>query len=442
MDLFLGFGIFLFAIALCMVLGRSLAWALAVGFLCFFLLGLRRGYSGRELFTMARQGAKTSLIVQRIMLMIGLLTALWRASGTISFFVYSGVQLITARSFLLVAFLLPAVLCLAFGSSFGVAGTAGVILMAIARSGEANLILTAGAVLSGCYVGERLSPASSAAALVAAVSGVDQRPFQRRMWHNTPLPLALAVLLYGALSLAFPIHSVETHILTALSQESSLAWPTALPALVLLVLPWLHVSAFWAIVASCGVAALLALFLQGIPLDQLLSICIFGYTAHQPQLVGILSGGRVISMISSVAIILLSCSYSGLFTGTGMLEPYKQKIGALARRIGLFPAQMVLCLTCSALFCNQAVSIVMSAEMLKEQYHSRGLSSLDLAASIGDSAINMAALIPWCIAGTVPLATMGGSLASLPFAFYLYLVPLCHWFTAGRSSGKKAENNL
>jgi NhaC family Na+:H+ antiporter len=427
MDVLVGFGIFLVAIVVCMVWGLSLAWALLVGFFCFLTVGLRRGYGLGQLLTMAGRGACSALVVQRIMLLIGLLTALWRASGTIAFFVHTGIGLITHQSFIFVAFLLPAVLSLSFGSSYGVSGTAGVILMVIARSGGANLAVTAGAILSGAYVGERLSPASSAAALTAAVSGTGQRGFQKRMWRTTPLPLALSLMIYGGLSLTFPIQSVDGSVLEALVKESNLDWPVLLPAVVLLVLPWFHVSAFYSILTSCFVATGVALFCQDIPVMELGRDCLLGYQAHELELREILSGGGLISMVSPVIIIFLSCANSGLFSGTGILDPYKQKVDRLVKRIGHFPSQMVVALACACLFCNQAVSIVMSAELLRREYPEDQAGKLDLAAGIGDSAINLAALVPWCIASSVPLATIGGSMAALPFAVYLYLVPLCRW---------------
>ena len=108
-----------------MVKGLSLAGALLLGFICFFLVGLHRGFRAAELTRMAMGGGKTAFVVLRILVLIGVLTALWRAGGTIAYFVAMGLRLITPNSFVLIAFLLPAVLCLAFGSSFGVAGTAG-----------------------------------------------------------------------------------------------------------------------------------------------------------------------------------------------------------------------------------------------------------------------------------------------------------------------------
>ena len=148
MDLIIAFLVFLVCVAACMVLGKSLSWALLAGLICFALVGLRRGYSVRELSRMAAQEMKTAGKVLRILLLIGLLTALWRAGGTVAFFVRTGVSLITPNTFLLVAFLLPALFSMAFGSSFGVVGTAGVILMTIARSGGANLLAASGAIMS------------------------------------------------------------------------------------------------------------------------------------------------------------------------------------------------------------------------------------------------------------------------------------------------------
>ena len=201
-DLTAAFGVFLTGVAVCMVKGVSLVWALAVGFVCFFGVALGRGFHVKELAAMAWKGMGTSMKVLRILTLLGLLTALWRASGTVAVFVWTGAKLITPRSFVLIAFLLSSVFCMAFGSCFGVAGTAGVILMAIARGGGANLTVTAGAIMSGIYVGERLSPASSSAALTAAMAGVDQREFQQRMWRTTPIPLLLATAVYGEIGRA------------------------------------------------------------------------------------------------------------------------------------------------------------------------------------------------------------------------------------------------
>ena len=427
MDLLLAFVIFLACVAVCMARVMSLSWALLAGFFCFFLVGLHRGNGAGAMGKMAWDGVKSARKVLGILLFIGLLTALWRASGTVAFFVRAGVDCITPHTFLLVAFLLPAVFSMAFGSSFGVVATAGVILMTIARRGGADVTVTAGAVMSGIYVGERLSPASSAAAVTAAVAEVDDRAFRNRMWRDTPVPFFLTLALYAVLARMYPIHGVDAGIMGALEGGFHLSWPVIVPAVALLALPWFRVSARAAIAVSCLLSAMCALFIQHMEPGELLKACVLGYQATQPQLRDILSGGGLVSMVDVVVIVILSCAYSGMFSGTGLLEPVTEKIGGLVDRMGLFTVHILLSFGTCMLFCNQTVGTVLSAQLTREEYRRRGLEPMELAANIGNSTINLAGMVPWAIACSVPLTTMGVGLWALPFSFYLYLLPVCTW---------------
>lgn len=127
------FALFLAAVVACLATSHSLVWALLLGLALFFALGLRRGFSAKAPASMSWAKGKESLIVVPLFLLIGTVTAFWRASGTISFFLYYAPGL-----FLLMAFLLSAILSFALGTSFGVTGTAGVVLITLARSGGVN----------------------------------------------------------------------------------------------------------------------------------------------------------------------------------------------------------------------------------------------------------------------------------------------------------------
>ncbi len=158
MDTIVAFAVFLAAILFCLVKGFSLAWALIVAFLAFFCMGLKRGYRVQALWEMAKKNEPKAMIVVRVLCYIGLLTGLWRSSGTISYFIYYGIRIISPTMFILIAFLLSLLLSYAFGTSFGAASTAGVVLMALARAGGVNEAVTAGAIMSGIYFGDRGSP--------------------------------------------------------------------------------------------------------------------------------------------------------------------------------------------------------------------------------------------------------------------------------------------
>ena len=410
-----------------MALGWSLSWGLALGLVCFTLVGLRRGLSLRGLVRMAGEGARTSLVVLRILVLIGFLTALWRASGTIAFFVHTGLEWMHPSAFYLAAFLLASALSMAFGSSFGVAGTAGVILAAIARSGGASLAVTGGAVLSGAYLGERLSPASSSAALTAALAGVEQHDFQLRMWRTTPLPLALSLVFYGGISLLHPIQQVDQTILRALEEGFDLSWTVVLPAVILLVLPFFKVSAARSILVSCGAAAVLAVWEQGRPLAEVAWSCVAGYVVEQPELTGILSGGGLLSMVNGMCIVLLSCASSGILNGAELLEPVKARLERMARRTGLYVTTAAVSVASAALLCNQSIALVLTGQMMGESFRRSGKDGLLLSQTLGNTAIVLAAVVPWSIAGSVPLEAMGASALAIPFSFFLFAAPVCDW---------------
>ena len=121
--------------------------ALFAGLAAFTVVGVRKGYKLKEIGKMGAGGLKDALLVVEIMFVIGFITAIWRASGTITFFVYYGIRFITPGLFLIITFLLSCLLSYALGTSFGVAGTVGVIFIALARSGNVNEVITAGVVM-------------------------------------------------------------------------------------------------------------------------------------------------------------------------------------------------------------------------------------------------------------------------------------------------------
>ena len=231
------FLLFLAAVGLCILLGQSLILAIWVGIAAFAALGLRRGMTVRAMWDAAwAQGRKMCCVIV-IYMLIGAITALWRSAGTIAFFIYHGLRIITPQLFLLVTFLLTSFISYALGTSFGVVGTLGVILMALARSGGVSVAITAGTIVAGAYFGDRCSPASSSATLVAAAT--DTKLYDNlHMMHRTGwLPYLVSLAAYAALSVTHPLATVDSGVLDQLSGTFSLSWWTAIPALLILILP-------------------------------------------------------------------------------------------------------------------------------------------------------------------------------------------------------------
>ena len=423
------FGVFLAGVVACLVLGRSLIWALLLGLALFSLLGLKKGFTPRQLAAMAWRQGRDSLIVVPVFLLIGMVTALWRASGTISFFLYYGLEGLRPASFLLVAFLLSAVLSFALGTCYGVTGTAGVVLITLARSGGVDLAVTAGAILSGAYFGDRCSPMSSCATLVAACTGTELYKNVREMLKTALLPTLLTVLAFGVLSRLYPIQRMDSVVLSALRENFDLHWTVLLPAVLMLVLPLAKVPVKWAMAASAATAFVLTVALQGLPVPEALRTAILGYAPRQAELAGILSGGGLVSMVTSGAVVFITSLYAGILEGIDALAPAKDWVERLSRRVGLFPAAVLVSTAVVSVFCNQAVMVMIDAQLLADSYEARGASRTELAMDIANSGVTIAGLVPWSIAITVPLSMLDVGTEAIPWCVLLYMIPLCYFFT-------------
>lgn len=428
MYMAVAFALFIIGMLCCLLTGASLLIAFIAGFLLFLTAGILKGGSPKRLAKAALTGVRDSVVVIEIMLLIGAVAGLWRASGTITFFVYYGVRIITPPLFILAAFLLSCLISYALGSAFGVSGTVGIVFMALARSGGVNELITAGAVISGVYFGDRCAPASGCANLVAAATRTELYGNVRRMLKTGLLPVLICVGFYGVLSVLNPIAHIDNVLMQALADGFQLSPLCALPALLMLILPLLKIKAIYALSINVAVSFLCALFLQNMDVAQILSCAFAGF---QPE--GILrvslSGGGVVSMVSAVGIIAVASTYGGIFQETAVLENVQGKLHILADKIGLFPAMLLSSIPVGGIFCNQTTAVLINRQLWEKIYAERGAQNTELASDLSNSVVTLIGLIPWTTASAVPLAMLGVGAVALPFCIFLYLIPVCYLFT-------------
>ncbi|MBQ7112921.1 MAG: sodium:proton antiporter [Clostridia bacterium] len=429
MDFWFAMLLFIGALVGCLLTGIPLAAAIFVGFAAYYIVARHRGFAPKPLFKMAVKGGKEAFSVVRILILIGLITASWRASGTIAVFIAKGLSVITPSLFILIAFLLSLLLSYAMGTCLGAVGTVGVIFMALARSGGVNELYTAGAILSGAFFGDRCAPLSSSANLVAGITDTSLYDNIKYMHLTALLPLGISIVLYFILSAKSPITTVDTAILSELEANYDLSWWGILPTVIMLILPVLKVPLKYAIPTSVLAAGVLAVALQDMPILSFLHSCLFGYSMPDPALDRILGGGGVLSMIHICLIVLFSGMLSGIFNGTGMLGGLHSIIRPLEARIGGFPAMILTSIVICATFCNQTLAITMNKELWQGIYEEEHASHRELAIDMENSAVFISGLIPWAITCSVPLEMLGVDAHALSYGFLLYLLPLCYLFT-------------
>ena len=413
-------GLFCAALLICIILDLSILYALAFGLLVFLLYGRAKGFSWRELFGMALEGIKTVRNILITFFLIGIMTALWRAAGTIPVIVCYASGLIRPAVFLLMAFLLNCVVSVLTGTSFGTAATMGVICAAIGTAMGVDPLLTGGAVLAGAFFGDRCSPVSTSALLVAAVTKTDIYDNIRRMMQTAFVPFLLACGIYTGIGLTLPREGSVMDLEALFSLSFRLHWTALIPAAVILVLAAFRVKVKLAMSISILAAIPLCLVLQGLSLPEILRAALSGFTPADAEVARLVSGGGIVSMLRVACIVCLSSAYSGIFQKTGMLDKAKRLIGVLASKTNAYTASLVTSVLTGVIACNQTLTILLTEQLCRDEYTVKE----DFAIDLEDSAVVTAPLVPWSIAGAVPLASVGAPSAAVLTAFYLILLPL------------------
>ena len=417
----------------CIALGAEILYALALGLLIFAVYALKQGYSLKNICLMCAEGMKTARNVMLTFLLIGILTGMWRAAGTIPVIVCDAAELISPSMFLLAAFLLNCMVSLLTGTSFGTAATMGVICASMAEAMHLSPVLLGGAVLAGAFFGDRCSPVSTSALLVSELTRTNLYDNIKLMHKTAAVPFAVTCLLYMAVGAFTPHEAVSMDLSRLFSQEFRLHWTALLPALLILALSLFRVPVKKAMTLSILSAVPVCVFLQGMPWGELLSCAVFGYRAECAEVAPMVNGGGVVSMLRAVAIVCISSAYSGIFQKTGLLDGIQRQIRTLGEKISDFGAMMCTSVLTGAVSCNQTLAIMLAHQLCDNPETDRST----MAVRLENTAVVIAPLIPWSIASGVPLASINAPALSISCAFFLYLLPLWRFLAEWRTACRK-----
>ena len=241
-----------------------------------------------------------------------------------------------------------------------------------------------------------------------------------RMLRSALVPFLLTCLAFALLGLSNTYSGSAPDLREIYGREFALHWVTLIPAAVILLMSVLRVNVKLTMAASILSAIPLCLALQHIAPVALLRMAISGYCASDMDVAAIVNGGGIMSMLKVAGIVCLSASYSGIFQKTGLLDGAKLVVERLSAKSNPFAATLCTSIIAGMVACNQTLTVILTHQLCGNQHEIKS----DFANDLEDSAIVIAPLIPWSIAGGVPLATVGAPTAALLFACYLYLLPL------------------
>ncbi|WP_195339693.1 Na+/H+ antiporter NhaC family protein [Fusobacterium sp. 1001295B_180824_G3] len=413
--------ILLFSLSLifCIVLKFPVVYALIVGYIIFIVYGLIKGHKLMILIKNSFKGILTVKNILLVFMLIGMITALWRASGTIAFIVYMGSKLISPSILILLTFLLCAILSVLIGTSLGTAATMGVICASIGKAMGVNPYYIGGAVLSGIYFGDRCSPMSTSALLISELTKTDLYKNIKLMIKTSIIPIIATCAFY--LFLGFKSTSLEksTDVTNIFNENYNLSIIVIIPAILIIILSMLKVNVKKTMAVSIIISFIIATFLQKENLSSLINYCIFGYYHSNEKLNLMMKGGGIVSMINVSLIVGISSSYSGIFKETKMLNALKFYLEKFSKKITSYFIIFLSAIISGVIACNQSLGIILTNELCGELVEKQKMAII-----LENTIVFMAGLIPWNIAMEVPLKAIDIGIMSGVYAFYLYFLPL------------------
>ena len=386
---------------------------------------LNNGHKWQPLADAIDYGGKICIQPTIIMMLIGAVIGSWIVCGTVPMIIYWGLKIINPSVFLLTACFITAVVAIAIGSSWSAAGTVGVALMGIGMGLGVNPGMTAGAIVSGAYLGDKMSPMSDTTNLAPAVAEADLFDHIKSMMYTTGPAFLIALVVYALLGLNYSADSVDSEMvtatLTAIESNFSMNLLLLLPAAAVIVMAVLKCPSIPTLLVSIGIAVVLAMVFQGGTITSVSAVLQDGFSIDR-----LMNRGGIQSMMWTASLGILGMLYGAIMEKTGLLPVLLEKMKALVKSTGgLITTVIVTCTLLLAATASQTLPIVVGGRMFIGEFKKKDLLPQVLSRTLEDSATLISPLIPWSLCGAYMAGTLGVStLAYLPYAFFCWLCPI------------------
>ena len=406
------------------------------------IVGMRNGIAWDDIQGSLVHGVALAVVPIFILLSVGALIGTWLLSGTVPTLIVYGMHLMHPAYFYPAACLICAIVALAIGSSWTVAGTLGVALIGVAQGMDMSLPITAGAIISGAYFGDKMSPISDTTVIAPAAAGADLFAHIRHLTWTTIPSLAVALVLFTIIGFTSGgSGSGEAgfgDLPGLLGEHFTLGWYLLIPLAAVFALAVLRFPAYPTIMVGALLGAVFAVVFQpglvvalagneALPRPMALlsgawKAMFEGYTASTGNAAvdDLLTRGGMASMLNTVWLIVCALGFGAVMERTGLLDRLIRSVLAVAKSTGsLIAATIATAFGGNAVAADQYMAIVLTGRLYQPEYRRRGLAPENLSRALEDGGTITSPLVPWNTCGAYMAATLGvATLDYLPYAFF------------------------
>ena len=391
------------------------------------------GFTWQELESGILETINTTMQSILILLVVGILIGTWIISGIVPSMIYWGLNLLSPSIFLAATTIICSIVSISTGSSWTTVGTIGIALLGIGSAlGIPNSII-AGAIISGAYFGDKMSPLSDTTNLAPAMAGTNLFDHIKHMLYTTIPALIITLTLYIVIGIKYTSNSIDTTQILEIQSALLNSFNTLSPLLFLIpvgviIMVILKVPAIPALIIGALGGAFVAIVFQGNNLADVIVAAKSGYISNSGMVFvdELLSRGGLNSMLDTVSLMICALITGGILDKAGILQALAKSILKIAKGIfGLITATIFTAIGTNLAVADQYLAIVIPGSMYKDAFKEQGLHPKNLSRALEDSATITSPLIPWNTCGAYMSATLGvGCFTFLPFAFFNLICPI------------------
>ena len=415
------------------VFNASITTMFLLSWLIVVPAAMKLGYTNDEIEAFGFEVGKDAFQSNLIILSVGVLIAAWIAAGTIPTVVYSGLTIITPKYFLLTTLIVCSLTSVATGTSWGTLGTSGIAMMSIGTSMGIPLGLTAGAVISGAFFGDKMSPLSDSTNLAAAVCKTDVITHKKHMFYTTGPAYVICIVLYTVIGFKYSNNTIDyvqiNQIKDVLNSNFHIGLVAMIPIIFLLLLLLLQKPPIISILSSAIMGLIIAVFQEGEKIGDVLNYMLSGFTIDTGFVYAdkLLNRGGIMSMAETVLLVFVVFVIAGILQKTGFLEvllqPLITKIGK--SRTKLVGSTFIVSYFANAFSSSMMFTSVFVGTLMSPIYKEFKLKPQNLSRIIEDTATLGGPLIPWNSNAVFCAQTLGVSpLEFIPYCFLSWITPI------------------
>lgn len=394
--------------------------------ICLIVYGRARGISFDKMQDSMAESVHTSMGAIYLFFFIGILVTALMMSGAIPSLIYFGLNIISSKTFYLSSFLATAIIGIAIGSSLTTVATLGVALMSISNAFGLNPAITAGAIVSGAFFGDKMSPLSDTTGIAASIVGIDLFDHIKNMMYTTIPAFIVSAIAFTLMSLgqdAASLDGIESFRSSILA--TGLVHPYSLLAFgVLILLSIKRIPAVLTLIYTSLASLLISKLHSSYSMGQLAKFFFDGFSMDglSQDIGSLVSRGGISSMFFTMTIVILALSLGGLLFGLGIIPSILNSLNQVLDS----PSRVSICVVATALGVNlivgeQYLSILLAGKTFKPIYDQLGLHPKNLSRTLEDSGTVINPLVPWGVCGAFSTSMLGvATLAYLPFAIFCY----------------------